>query len=130
MLLTLARFRLTLYSPLIPVLGVDGPGDGVQGGLGVGDQEAAEAEQRQGEEAVGRQHQQARAQGAAGAAQGPQTSATGEIKYEELNLEQKKRSVGWDCGGSVLSFAFMPIMISCSSSQVFNLICRLSCSWK
>ena len=76
MLLTLARFRLTLYSPLIPVLGVDGPGDGVQGGLGVGDQEAAEAEQRQGEEAVGRQHQQARAQGAAGATQGPQTSAT------------------------------------------------------
>ena len=56
MLLTLARFRLTLYSPLIPVLGVDGPGDGVQGGLCVGDQEAAEAEQRQGEEAVGRQH--------------------------------------------------------------------------
>ena len=100
MLLTLARFRLTLYSPLIPVLGVDGPGDGLQGGLGVGDQEAAEAEQRQGEEAVGSQHQQARAQGAAGATQGPQTSATGEIKYEELNLEQKKRSVGWDCGGS------------------------------
>ena len=132
MLLTLARFRLTLYSPLIPVLGVDGPGDGVQGGLGVGDQEAAEAEQRQGEEDVGRQHQQARAQGAAGAAQGPQTSAT-EILSRLLNLEQKKRSVGWDCGGSVLkvlSFAFMPIMISCSSSQVFNLICRLSCSWK
>ena len=62
--------------PVVPVLGVDGPGDGLQGGLGVGDQEAAEAEQRQGEEAVGSQHQQTGAQGAAGATQGPQTSAT------------------------------------------------------
>ena len=34
----------SLLSPLVPVLGVDGPGDGLQGGLGVGDQEAAEAE--------------------------------------------------------------------------------------
>ena len=51
-----------------PVLGVYGGGDGLQGGLGVGDQEAAEAEQRHRDEALGGEHQQTRAEGAAGAA--------------------------------------------------------------
>lgn len=78
-----------------PVLGVDGGGDGLQGGLGVGDQEAVEAEQRQGGEAVGGQHQQAGAQGAAGAAQGAQTSEPA-VLY--------RTCVGWDYGGSVFSF--------------------------
>ena len=110
-----------------PVLGVDGAGEGLQGGLGVWDQEAAEAEQRQGCEAVGGQHQEAGAQGPAGAAQGAQTPEP-EINIIQ-NLEHLWRGERhWVLGGIVVVqslVSFMPIMISRSSFQVFNLLCRL-----
>ena len=123
---TLHSFDVTdsapAYFSVSPVLGVYGGGDGLQGGLGVGDEEAAEAEQRHRDEALGGEHQQARAEGPAGAAHRAQTP---ESEQENVNILEDL----WPVAVAQSLVSFMLIMISCSSSQVFNLICRLSHNW-
>ena len=56
---------------------------------------------------MGGQHQQAGAQGPAGATQGPQTPEPEILLRTQLGTfvaRRKALSVGWDCGGSVFSF--------------------------
>ena len=86
-----------------PVLGVYGGGDGLQGGLGVRDQEAAEAEQRHWDQALGGEHQQTGAEGAAGAAHGAQTPES--EKQENVNNLEDLWPEETQCWcGSVFSF--------------------------
>lgn len=56
---------------------------------------------------MGGQHQQAGAQGAAGATQGPQTPEPEILLRTQLGIfvaRRKALSVGWGCGGAVFSF--------------------------
>ena len=86
-----------------PVLGVYGGGDGLQGGLGVWDQEAAEAQQRHRDEALDGEHKETGAEGAAGAAHWAQTPES--EKQENVNNLENLWPEETQCWcGSVFSF--------------------------